>query len=128
MKQVSNVNKSATKWKSEGAVLILVLILLFSKLYPCILRACVNFNVSLFFLVFSFVLKATYHFRPINNYLCIFSRNFLVTKNSHTIMWICKRLEYIFATFCKIFIHIKICLVHIIYSQLCVNFFLLELL
>ena len=38
-----------------------------------------------------------------------------------------KRVKYVFPTFCKIIKRIKICRAHIIYSQLCVNFFFLEL-
>ena len=37
-----------------------------------------------------------------------------------------KRVKFIFTTFCRI-IHMKICRVHIIYLQLCVIFFLMEL-
>ena len=51
---------------------------------PCVLRLHINFNANLFFLVFSFVSETTYHFR-LNNCLCIFSRNFLFTKNSHAL-------------------------------------------
>ena len=65
-------------------------------------------NVNLFFFsVFNFVSITAYHFRPIDNYLCKFPIIFL-SQNSHSMGEIYKRVKYIFATFYKIIIQIKI--------------------
>ena len=83
---------------------------------------CVQFYCQFIFSpVFSFVLKTTYDFR-LNNYLCIFSRHFLFSKNSPTMRGIYKFVKYIFTTFCEIFTRMKIYLVYISFHNYVVIF------